>query len=192
VEYYQVECPADKSRQIVEVTEVEGRNRIDWCSQRVGCPDCSQSCLKSLRSVAFLMVTDLPQFESEELKALTLDQILARFESTELERLPVTEDGALKGSLCLRRLAFWRDDREVRSGLNMSDWSSTASEFEPLNWVELEETTVQLKDSWDVAIEKMPAVHRNELFVVGADNELLGCVYARQLLRACYTEPERP
>lgn len=183
-DYIQVHCPADGSRQALEVeTDEHGRPRVVWCSRALACPECDQSCLRELKNVGYLMLTDVPCFEKKELETLTIDRAVERFEGTPVERLPVLQEGRLVGSLSLGRLAGWKDSGRTERALNMKDWKAVPNGSGLLDFFEPESEFLSPDDEWLDAVELLLKTHRNEAFIVDDDGGFAGIVYARQLLR---------
>ncbi|MCA9777076.1 MAG: CBS domain-containing protein [Candidatus Eremiobacteraeota bacterium] len=178
---YQVRCPQDGKQHVVEVNN-EGQ--VCWCSREMSKPACNQGCLQQFRSVAFLMHTDVPTFEESELECLTYDQVVQRFESLPFERLPVLSEGKPVGTLALRDVALWKDNREFQLLLSQKEWDVTADHLRAEQCIHDEDCFLKLSDPWEKAVQHLLAIHENEAVVVDDDGLFAGMVYARQLLRA--------
>jgi hypothetical protein len=177
---FQVRCPVDGKQHVVEVDE---DGKVAWCCKELCKPDCTQSCLRQFRSVAFLMHTDVSTFEFSELECLNYDQVIQRFENMPFERLPVLRDGVPIGTLALRDVAMWKDDREFRLLLDSRGWTETPDHLEAEDCVTQEEAFLRLSDPWEKATQFLLERHENEAIVVDDEGAFAGVVYARQLLR---------
>lgn len=164
--------------------EVDEAGRVRWCSRAIGKPACTQKCLDQFRSVAFLMHTDVPTFEEGELECLTYDEVVQRFENTPFERLPVLSEGKPIGTVAIRDVALWKDDREFRLLLNQREWSETSDHLRAEQCLHDEDCFLRLSDPWEKAVQHLLEQHRNEAVVVDDEGLFAGVVYARQLLRA--------
>ena len=184
-ESYQVRCPEDGKQHVVEVDET---GRVCWCSRPVGKPSCTQRCLRQFRSVAFLMHTDVPTFEEAELECLTYDQVVQRFENLPFERLPVLSEGKPIGTLAIRDVALWKDNREFRLLLSQKEGGETADHLRAEQCLDDEDCFLKLSDPWEKAVAHLLDHHQNEAVVVDDEGLFAGVVYARQLLRAATLE----
>lgn len=184
-EYIQVECPEGRSREILQIERgASGEREVLWCSRTLDKPDCKYDCLRKLENVAYLMICDLPVFERSELDSLSFEEILERFEGVPLDRLPVVAEGRLVGSICLRRLAGWKDDLMLSESMpSLRGPDSRCEDREPTDYVDAENDVLQLDDQWLTAVQNLLRTHRNEAFVVDHEGFFVGAVYARQLLR---------
>ena len=183
-EHRQVHCPESDSQEVVDLeTTPDGKTCVVWCSKALGRPQCPQSCLKELKSVGSIMLTETPQFQLSELSLLPLDRVLARFQDQKFERLPVLDQSQLVGSLRLSKVALWSDNRAARAALEISDWCDSHDDADGSCWLEKESISLLPGDCWRVATDKLLRSHHNELFVTTKDGVYLGAVYARQLLR---------
>ena len=151
-ESYQVRCPVDGKQHVVEVDET---GRVCWCSRPVGKPACTQKCLRQFRTVAFLMHTDVPTFEEAELECLTYDQVVQRFETLPFERLPVLSEGRPIGTLAIRDVALWKDNREFRLLLSQKEWGETADHLRAEQYLHDENCFLKLSDPWEKAVEHL-------------------------------------
>jgi CBS-domain-containing membrane protein len=182
-EYVQVECPGDGSHQVVELESQDGgRPCVAWCSRELSCPSCNRGCLKQLKNVSFIMMSEVPRLQWGELGVLSIDQVLEKFEDCDLERIPVLDHEKLVGALSLRKLAFWKDARAATVAL------SPTSEEAPqpsavMDSFEERVTTLSLNNSWHEAVDCLLENHCNEAFVVDDAERFVGLIYARQLLR---------
>lgn len=180
----QVSCPKDGRQQVVDVEITpEGIPAVNWCSQGLEKPSCTQECLKRLKNVSFMMITNVPTFDLKELRRMSCDQVLERFQDTEFDRLPVLDSGLLVGSLALRDVAFWKDNRQIQVQLNMEEWAVEDDDPQTFCWVKDASCSLRLSDHWTDAIATLLHHHQNEVFVVDEDDMFVGLVYARQLLR---------
>jgi predicted transcriptional regulator len=177
---FQVRCPDDGKQHVVEVAD---DGTVAWCSKEVRKPNCSQSCMRQFHTVAFLMHTDVPSFEASELECLNYEQVIEKFEDVPFERLPVLYEGCPIGTLALRDVAKWKDDRAFKSLLNSKQWSKTPDHIEAEQCVTDQRSFLSLSDPWEKAVQFLLERHENEAIVVDEDGRFAGMVYARQLLR---------
>lgn len=181
---FQITCPGDESQQVIELGKnCDGEIEVAWCSQGLGHPNCSQSCLKEFKKVGYIMLKEVPYFERRELTLLNLDQSLAKFEGLPFDRLPVLEDGKVVGSLKLSEIALWKDNRDFRAQLSMKSWAAPEPDLEQSLRPASGECLLHWDDSWQVAVEQLLKCHENEAFVIDEEGKFVGVVYARQLLR---------
>ena len=134
------------------------------------------------------MHTDVPTFEEAELECLTYDQVVQRFETLPFERLPVLSEGRPIGTLAIRDVALWKDNREFRLLLSQKEWGETADHLRAEQYLHDENCFLKLSDPWEKAVEHLLEHHQNEAVVVDDEGFFAGVVYARQLLRAATVE----
>lgn len=170
------------------MVELDEQGRVCWCSSQMGKPRCDQSCLANFRTVAFLMHTDVPTFELSELECLNYDQVIQRYEQAPFDRLPVLSEGKPVGTLALRDVAGWKDNREFQLLLEQSEWTRTPDHLKAEQCVADEEDFLRLSDPWEKAVRHLLDQHQNEAIVVDDEGLFAGVVYARQLLRAVAPE----